>query len=146
MLIRPLARLLAAGAIVFALGAQAGPARAEEPIRIGEINHFKRLAAFAEPYRMGMDLAVAEVNGAGGVLGRPLEILYRDDQGQPGEAVKIATELVRRERVAMITGTILSNVGLALSSWAEAAGVLYLASEPLADAIVWAEHNRHTFR
>ncbi|MEL6266837.1 MAG: ABC transporter substrate-binding protein [Pseudomonadota bacterium] len=128
------------------MAAAAGPARAADPIRIGEINHFKRLAAFAEPYRKGMELGFAEINAAGGVLGRPIEVIYRDDQGEPGEAIRIAEELTRREGVAMITGTILSNVGLALSNWARNRRVVYLASEPLADAIVWADHSRYTFR
>lgn len=125
-----------------------GPAGAQdgEPIKIGEINHYKRLAAFAEPYKKGIELALEGVNASGGVLGRPLEFIYRDDQGQPGEAVKIAEELVSRDGVVMLTGTILSNVGLAISSWADANEVVYLASEPLADALVWAKGNDHTFR
>ncbi|MEO0819575.1 MAG: ABC transporter substrate-binding protein [Pseudomonadota bacterium] len=130
----------------FLLGLAAAPALAAEPIKVGEINHYKRLAAFAEPYKKGIELALEEVNGAGGVLDRPLEFIFRDDQGQPGEAVKIAEELVSRDGVAMLTGTILSHVGLAISSWADANQVVYLASEPLADALVWAKGNEHTFR
>ncbi|MEM9781606.1 MAG: ABC transporter substrate-binding protein [Pseudomonadota bacterium] len=139
-------RSLLALTAVMPLAAGTPALAAEGVIRIGEINHFKRLAAFAEPYRKGMDLGIAEINNAGGVLDRRLEIIYRDDQGEPGEAIRIAEELVRRQRVAMITGTILSNVGLALSSWAKERGVVYLASEPLADAIVWADHAPTTFR
>ncbi|PID60175.1 MAG: twin-arginine translocation pathway signal protein [Gammaproteobacteria bacterium] len=121
-------------------------ATAADPIRIGEINHFKRLAAFAEPYRKGIELAVEEINAAGGVLDRELEFIFRDDQGKPGEAIRIAEELVSRDGVVMLTGSILSNVGLAISSFAEKKGVVYLASEPLADALVWKKGNRHTFR
>ena len=98
------------------------PAAAQEAIRIGEINHFKRLAAFAEPYRNGIALAVEEVNARGGVLGRPLEFIFRDDQGDPGEAVKIAEELMTRGGAVMLTGSILSNVGLAISSLAAEKG------------------------
>ncbi|MEL0034382.1 MAG: ABC transporter substrate-binding protein, partial [Paracoccaceae bacterium] len=50
------------------------------------------------------------------------------------------------EGTAMITGTILSNVGLAISSHAAEKGYVYLASEPLADALVWSAGNRYTFR
>jgi branched-chain amino acid transport system substrate-binding protein len=121
-------------------------ALAEDPIKIGEINHYKRLAAFAGPYKQGIELALEEVNGAGGVLGRPLEFIFRDDQGKPGEAVKIAEELMTSEGTVMITGTILSNVGLAISSHAAEKGYVYLASEPLADALVWAAGNPYTFR
>jgi branched-chain amino acid transport system substrate-binding protein len=121
-------------------------AASAESIKIGEINHYKRMAAFAGPYKQGLELAVEEVNGAGGVLGKPLEFIFRDDQGEPGEAVKIAEELVIREGVVMITGTIFSHVGLAISSWAAEKKQVYLAAEPLADALVWAKGNPYTFR
>lgn len=117
-----------------------------DPIRIGEINHYKRMAAFAEPYKNGIELALKEINANGGVIDRPLEFIYRDDQGKPGEAIKIAEELINREEVAMLTGTILSNVGLAISSFAAEKKVVYLASEPLADALVWEAGNDFTFR
>ena len=119
---------------------------AQDTIKIGEINHYKRMAAFAEPYKMGIELALDEVNEAGGVLGKPLEFIFRDDQGDPGEAVKIAEELMTRDGAVMLTGTILSNVGLAISSLAAEKKYVYLASEPLADAIVWAKGNPYTFR
>ncbi len=119
---------------------------AADPIKIGEINHYKRMAAFAGPYKNGIELALGEINDAGGVIGQPLEFIYRDDQGKPGEAIKIAEELVSREGVAMLTGTILSNVGLAISSFAAEKKVVYLASEPLADGLVWEKGNDYTFR
>lgn len=124
----------------------ATPVHAEDPIIIGEINHYKRLAAFAGPYKQGIELALEEVNAAGGVMGRPLEFIFRDDQGEPGEAVKIAEELMTREGAVMLTGTILSNVGLAISSYAGEKGYVYLASEPLADSLVWGSGNAYTFR
>tara|TARA_B100001093_G_scaffold398533_1_gene385886 strand:- start:2304 stop:3509 length:1206 start_codon:yes stop_codon:yes gene_type:complete len=119
---------------------------AQETIKIGEINHYKRMAAFAGPYKNGIELAMEEVNAAGGVLGKPLEFIFRDDQGKPGEAVKIAEELMTREGTVMLTGTILSNVGLAISSFAGEKGYVYLASEPLADSLVWSAGNPYTFR
>ena len=124
----------------------AGSATAADTIKIGEINHYKRMAAFAGPYKKGIELALEEVNGAGGVLGKPLEFIFRDDQGKPGEAVKIAEELMTRDGTVMLTGTILSNIGLAISSLAAEKGYVYLASEPLADSIVWEKGNEYTFR
>lgn len=135
--------MFAAGAL---LGISAVATAQEGPIKIGEINHYKRMAAFAEPYKNGIELRVEEVNAAGGVLGRPLEFIYRDDQGKPGEAIKIAEEMINRDEVVMITGTILSNIGLALSSFAAEKKVVYLASEPLADGLVWESGNDYTFR
>ena len=116
------------------------------PIIVGEINHYKRMAAFAGPYKQGMELAIEQINAGGGVLGRPLEFIFRDDQGEPGEAVKIAEELMTREGAVMLTGSILSNVGLAISSFAGEKGYVYMASEPLADSLVWSAGNPYTFR
>ena len=121
-------------------------ANAADTIKIGEINHFKRLAAFAVPYKKGMELAIEQVNAAGGLLGKPLEVIYRDDQGKPGEAVKIAEELMTRDGAVMLTGSIFSHVGLAISSYAAEKKVLYLASEPLADSLTWAKGNKYTYR
>nr|WP_236042564.1 ABC transporter substrate-binding protein [Roseibium aggregatum] len=128
------------------LAAAAAPSFAADTIKIGEINHYKRLAAFAEPYKKGIELAVEEINGAGGVLGKPLEFIFRDDNGKPGDAVKIAEELMTRDGAVMLTGTILSNIGLAISSLAGEKGYIYLAAEPLADALVWQSGNPYTFR
>ena len=117
-----------------------------QPIRIGELNSYKVFPAFLEPYRKGMELARDEVNAAGGVLGRPIEIVSRDDGGTPGDAVRVAEELVARERVAMLMGTYASNVGLAVADFAKQRRVLFLAAEPLTDKIVWDDGNAYTFR
>lgn len=129
-----------------ALSMTALPVLAQDTIKIGEINHYKRLAAFAGPYKQGIELALEEVNAAGGVLGKPLEFIFRDDQGKPGEAIKIAEELMTRDGAVMLTGTILSNVGLAISSLAAEKKYVYLAAEPLADALTWSKGNDYTFR
>ena len=129
-----------------ATGLFAQTTMAADTIKIGEINHYKRMAAFAEPYKKGIELRLGEINAAGGVLGKKLEFIYRDDQGKPGEAVKIAEELMTRDGAVMLTGTIFSHVGLAISSFAGKKKYLYLAAEPLADALVWAKGNNYTFR
>ncbi len=129
-------------------GALAAPfvARAAAPVRIADINSYTRMAAFTEPYRKGLELALEQANAKGGAGGRPIELISRDDAGEPGEAIKIAEEMLTRDRVAMLTGGFFSNVGLALSSLAKQREVLYLAGEPLADALVWQSGNRYTFR
>jgi len=115
-------------------------------IKIGDINSYKRLPAHTEPYKKGALLAIEEINAAGGVLGEQLVLISRDDQGEPGEAVKIAEELFSRDEVVLISGSLFSHIGLALTSYAGEKKKLYLAAEPLADALVWAEGNRYTFR
>jgi branched-chain amino acid transport system substrate-binding protein len=119
---------------------------AEDTIKIGDMNSYKRLPAFTIPYKNGVDLAVEEINASGGVLGKQIEIVSRDDQGKPGEAVKIAEEMFTSDGVVMISGSLFSHVGLALSSYAGQKKRLYLAAEPLADALVWQKGNRYTFR
>src|SRR5215470_1780021 len=138
-------RALASGTAL-AAAALARPAMAQEPIRLGELNSYKVFAAFLEPYRKGMELALEEVNAAGGVLGRRVEVVFRDDNGNPGDAVRVADELLTREKVAFLMGTFASNVGLAVSDLAKQRKVLFLAAEPLTDKIVWENGNRYTFR
>ena len=118
----------------------------EHPIRIGEINSYTRVPAFTLPYRKGWQLALEEVNAAGGVKGRKLEVISRDDAGKPGNAVKIAEEMVSGEGVSLLFGTFFSNVGLAVTDFAKQREILFIASEPLSDAIVWSKGNRYTYR
>ncbi len=122
------------------------PALAADEIRIGDINSYTRLPAHTIPYRHGATLAIEEINAAGGVLGRKLVLISRDDQGKPGEAVKVAEEMRSRDKVALVSGSLFSHIGLALASWAKQRKTLYLAAEPLADALVWAKGNEYTFR
>jgi len=119
---------------------------AAQPIKLGELNSYKTFPAFLEPYKKGMELARDEINAAGGVLGRPLEIVSRDDNGSPGDAVRVAEELLSREKVVLLMGTFASNVGLAVADLAKQRKVLFLAAEPLTDKIVWDAGNRYTFR
>ncbi len=123
-----------------------GAAGAQETIRIGDINSYKNLPAHTIPYKQGAELAIEQINAKGGVLGKPLEIVSRDDQGKPGEAVRYAEELFTKENVVLISGSLFSHVGLALGSYAGQKKRIYLAAEPLADSLVWAQGNRYTFR
>jgi branched-chain amino acid transport system substrate-binding protein len=116
------------------------------PIRIGEINSYSTIPQFTVPYRMGWQLAVDEANGAGGLLGRRVEVVSRDDAGKPDDAIRLATELVSNEKVVLLAGTFLSNVGLAVADFALRNKVLFVAAEPLTDAMVWEKGNRYTFR
>lgn len=118
-------------------------AAAAQSVKIGELNSYKVFPAFLEPYKKGMELAVEEVNRAGGVK---LQLVTRDDGGTPGDAVRVAEELIARERVNVLMGTFASNVGLAVANLAQQRRILFVASEPLTDKIVWENGNRYTFR
>lgn len=116
------------------------------PIRIGEINSYSAMPQFTVPYRQGWQLAVEEINAAGGLLGRKVEVVSRDDAGKPEEALRHAVELTSSAKVDVLAGGYLSNVGLALADHAQKNKRLFVASEPLTDAIVWDKGNRYTFR
>jgi branched-chain amino acid transport system substrate-binding protein len=149
---------LALGAASFAFGVEtafaqtkavppaAAVAKLIGTIKVGEINSYKAQPAFLEPYKKGIELAVEEINASGGVLGKKLEIVHRDDNATPGDAVRVAEELLSREQVVMLTGTFLSNIGLAVTDFAKQRKVVFLAAEPLTDKITWQNGNRYTFR
>jgi branched-chain amino acid transport system substrate-binding protein len=122
------------------------PASAEDTIKIGDINSYKTMASSTIHYKRGAELAIEEINAAGGVLGRKFELISRDDGANPGDAVRNAEELISREQVSVLTGTILSNVGLAITDFAKQRKIFFLASAPLTDKIVWENGNRYTFR
>ncbi len=121
-------------------------AQAQDVIKIGEVNSYKAQPAFLEPYKKGMELAVEEINASGGVNGKKIQLIVRDDNANPGDAVRAAEELVSREKVDVLTGSFLSNIGLALTDFAKQKKFFFLAAEPLTDKIVWQNGNRYTFR
>jgi branched-chain amino acid transport system substrate-binding protein len=119
---------------------------AQEPIKIGELNSYKAIPAFLEPYRKGWELAVEEINRQGGINGRKLEVISRDDNATPGDAVRVAEELVSREGVVLLTGGFLSHVGLAVSDFAKQRRLPFIAAEPLTDKLVWENGHKYTWR
>src|SRR3954465_1248616 len=135
-------RFVSAALLAFAAAA----ALAQGTIKIGEVNSYKAQPAFLEPYRKGMELAVEEINASGGIMGRKVELFIRDDNANPGDAVRAAEELISREQVEVLAGSFLSNIGLALTDFAKQKKFFFLAGEPLTDKIVWQNGNHYTFR
>jgi branched-chain amino acid transport system substrate-binding protein len=129
--------LACAGALAISFGQMAS---AQETIKIGELNSYKSQTAFLDPYKKGWELAIEEINAKGGVLGKKLEVI------NPGDAVRVADELVTREGVSILAGTFLSNIGLAVTEFAGKKQVFFLAAEPLTDKITWQNGNKYTFR
>jgi branched-chain amino acid transport system substrate-binding protein len=138
-----LLRLAVAACLGTSLGA---PAFAQTTIKIGELNSYKSQPAFLDPYKKGWELAIEEINAKGGVLGKKLEVISRDDGATPGDAVRVAEELITREGVSVIAGTFLSHIGLAVTEFAGKKQVFFLAAEPLTDKITWQNGNKYTFR
>jgi branched-chain amino acid transport system substrate-binding protein len=134
-------RVLVALALITAVSSWA-----QNTIKIGEINSYKAQPAFLEPYKKGMELAIEEINAKSGVNGKTLVLITRDDNANPGDAVRAAEELLAREKVDVLAGSFLSNIGLALADFAKQRKVFFLAGEPLTDKMVWQNGNHYTFR
>ncbi len=119
---------------------------AGEPIVIGEINpRTGVLAVQGTAVHQGILLAIEEANASGGIMGRPMTRLSRDDEGKPERAIAAAEELVSRHRaVALIGGYVDSLVG-PVSEVAERAGIPYLATASL-DERLTQRGNRYFFR
>src|SRR3978361_2170650 len=104
-------RYFVSAGLAIVVAGLAHSAMAQSEIKIGEINSYSGLPAFTEPYRKGWQLAVEEVNAAGGINGKKLVGSSKDDGGKPADALTAANELVSRDEVAMIAGGFFSNVG-----------------------------------
>ena len=88
---------------------------AADPIKIGVSGPFTGGSApMGVSMRDGVKLAVAEINAAGGVLGRPLQLIERDDEAKNERGVQVAQELINKEKVVATVGFI--NTGVALAS------------------------------
>ncbi|MGI6245405.1 MAG: ABC transporter substrate-binding protein [Pseudochelatococcus sp.] len=117
-----------------------------DSIRIGEMSSYSANPQSTDSYRKGWELAVKEINAAGGVLGKRLEVVSRDDTGRPDAALRAAQELVTNEKVALLTGTYLSHVAVAVADFANTNKIFFLVGQPQSDALVWERGNRYTFR
>lgn len=137
--------VLLSGLATIAIGASV-PARAENTIKIGEINSYKSQPVFTDGYKKGMMLAIDQINAKGGVAGRKLELITRDDNANPGEAIRQAEDLVTREKVDILAGAFYAHIGTALTDYAKQKKRFMLITEALSDNIVWAVGNKYTFR
>ena len=117
---RPVSLLLTV--CLLAVTAAGATAQSKEPVKIGLTAAVTGgSAASGEAIKRGLEIAIAEVNAKGGVLnGRPLQLIVRDDEGQPAKGVTIARELVEREKVAAVFGGLHTPVALAqVAVWHE---------------------------
>ena len=95
--------------------------------------------------RDGMKMAVDELNEKGGVLGRKLEIVERDDKNNPNEGITAFRYMVEREGIVAAGGMISSDVGLAVSRQAESLQVPYFLTMSGSHEIL-KKNSRYTFR
>ena len=81
-----------------------------EPIRIGAVLPFSGgVELYGRQAKLGLDLAAKEINAGGGILGRPVEILYEDDKTDPAAATEATRKLIERDGVLAVVGPITSR-------------------------------------
>jgi branched-chain amino acid transport system substrate-binding protein len=123
-----------------------GEARAQQPIKIAFLSSLSGpFTPWGIQVRDGMKLAIAEINAAGGVDGRPIELVERDDRNNASEGVTAFKYLVERERIVAAGGIISSDVGLAVSREAEALRVPVFLTMSGSHEILKRD-SRYTFR
>jgi branched-chain amino acid transport system substrate-binding protein len=87
--------------------------RAAEPIKVGEYASLTgKEAGFGQTSHHGVVLAIEEINAAGGVLGRPLELAYEDNQTKAGESATAVKKLISRDKVIALIGEVSSTRSL----------------------------------
>lgn len=99
----------------------------KEPIKLGMPNALSGHGApYAVPMVEGAKVAIQEINKRGGVLGRPFELILRDHKGNAESASRQAEELILKEKVNFLSGTIYSSTALAISAVAKKHKVLFM--------------------
>lgn len=102
---------------------------AAEPIKVGEFACLTgKDATFGQSQHKGIVLALEEINAAGGVLGRPLEVISEDNQSKPGESATVAKKLISREKVVALLGEVTSGRSLEVAPLAQAAKIPMIAT------------------
>ncbi|MFF7711017.1 ABC transporter substrate-binding protein [Pseudomonas sp. NPDC007930] len=119
---------------------------ADGVIKIGEVNSYKSQPVFTDGYKKGMELAIEQINAQGGVAGKKLELVTRDDNANPGDAIRQVEDLINREHVDVLAGAFYANIGTALADYAKQKKRFVLVTEALSDNIVWSAGNRYTYR
>jgi branched-chain amino acid transport system substrate-binding protein len=127
--------LLLAALLAFPLAAEA-----QKPIKVGMPMPLSGPPAlFGDPASKGAQMFVEEINAKGGVLGRKLELLVRDSKADANEAVRVARELILKENVDFLVGTLTSAEGPAVSVVAKENKIVFIAPIPKTDQLTAAD-------
>jgi branched-chain amino acid transport system substrate-binding protein len=133
-------------AIALCLALIAGAASAQN-IRIGVVTPLSgTYAGIGQQVKWGLDLAAAQINAAGGVMGRKLELIYEDEEANPAVAVQKAEKLFQVNKVDFLTGTVNSGSTLAVGQVAERNGRLIATTVSFADSITADKCSPNVFR
>lgn len=114
-LMRTLRRTLKVATVAGLISSLSLAAVAEDPIKIGLVAALSgQSAKSGEAITRGLNIAIEEINANGGVLGRPLELIRRDDESNPSKGLLAARELIQREQVSVLFGGLDTPVSLAI--------------------------------
>ena len=128
--------LLSAASFCFAAG----------PIKVGIVDTYSGPAtSFTQDVLDGFKLAVEKINAKGGVLGRKIEYMTRDEKFKPDIGLAMAKELVMKEKVDILMGTINSGTALAVSDFAKKEKVPFFVTFAKSDKIIGEKGHRYVF-
>jgi len=122
-------------------------ALAQDAIKIGVVTPLSgTYAGIGQQVRWGLELATREVNAAGGIMGRKIELMFEDEEANPSVAVQKAEKLFQVGKVDFLTGTVNSGSTLAVGQLAERAGKLIATTVSFSDAITGDKCSPNVFR
>lgn len=136
--------VLAAAMLTTALS---GAAFAQSAIKVGVVTPLSgTYTPIGQQVRWGLELAAREINAAGGVAGRKIELLFEDEEANPSVAVQKAEKLFQVEKVDFLTGTVNSGSTLAVAQLAERNAKLAATTVSFADSITADKCSPNMFR
>jgi len=145
--LRTKALLLVAFFLCVTVGAPPASLASEEVVKIGF--NYPETGPYAlqgvDQFR-GAQMAIEEINGLGGILGKKIEMVKRNSESKPDVSVANVTELLDKEGVKMIFGGASSGVAVAVSELAQDKGVVFMATVTASNATTGEKGHRHTFR
>ncbi|MCU0938147.1 MAG: ABC transporter substrate-binding protein [Burkholderiaceae bacterium] len=134
-------------AVAVGLAFTAGAYAQSSPIRIGVVTPLSgTYAGIGQQVKWGLDLAAKEINDAGGVMGRKLELIYEDEEANPAVATQKAEKLFQVSKVDFLTGTVNSGSTLAVGQVAERNQRLIATTVSFADSITGDKCSPNVFR
>ena len=134
-------------ALAVALTFAAAASAQNTPIRIGVVTPLSgTYAGIGQQVKWGLDLAAKEINDAGGVMGRRIELIYEDEEANPAVATQKAEKLFQVSKVDFLTGTVNSGSTLAVGQVAERNQRLIATTVSFADSITGDKCSPNVFR
>jgi branched-chain amino acid transport system substrate-binding protein len=132
---------------VLALAAVLSLGAAPKPITIGVIGAMSGSSAtLGNSQQQGVDLAIAEINASGGILGREVRVVYRDDEADPTKALTAAQELVDKEGIDFLIGTTNSTPAATVIPFLQENKIVSVTATATSNTIIDAAKFPYAFR